>query len=129
MNPMWCELTVNMNLRRYFRFSLRQMLWCMTLVSVSLGAWKICEQRAISDVQDSQDGWTAFTVLPYVLRVPKSDNVTIRETYHLWAFGYVARLPFSTECPVEFPVILTVQPRIIIRPEEELVATSFDQMR
>ncbi len=105
------------------------MLWFTTFVCLTLGLWEICEKRAISDVSQSEGGWTPSVVLPYVLRVSKSHNITVRETYHLWALGYVVRIPYSNERPNDDPIILTVGGRVIIQPEQELAANPFDPTR
>lgn len=105
------------------------MLWLTTFAFFTLGLWKLCEHRAISDVKQTAGGWPPSVVLPYVLRVSKSDNVTIRESYHLWALGYVVRVPYSIERPYDSGLILTVRPRILIQPEDEISVSGFDSMR
>ena len=109
-----------MECRRWCRFSLRFLLGSVTLMSLFLASWRICEDRAISDVDNSSGGWTPIVVLPFVLCTKKSDNVTVVEGYSVWCYGTVLELPYSTRSPETGGVVLgRVRPRIIIQPDEE----------
>jgi hypothetical protein len=100
------------------RFSMRAMLGTMVLVCVSLTAWNICEQRAVTDVKTASGGFSPKVVAPYLLSVEKSDNVTVTATYHAWCFGLVCDLPYSRQFPETGGFYSVVRPRIIIQDKE-----------
>jgi hypothetical protein len=109
-----------MDCRRWRHFSIKFLLGTITLICIVLASWRVCENRAISDVTRSSGGWTPEVVLPFVLRVGKSDNVTVVANYHVWCYGVILDLPYFSRYPETGGVILGgVRPRIIIQPEEE----------
>ncbi len=85
--------------RKWTRFSFRALLGTLTLVCVSLASWNVCKQLALRDVKTASDGWSPEVVAPYLLRVKKSDNVTVVTTFHAWIFGMICDLPYSRRSP------------------------------
>ncbi|MDP6445525.1 MAG: hypothetical protein QF805_17125 [Pirellulaceae bacterium] len=73
-----------MDSRKWSRFSLRLLFCSISFLCVCLASWNVCQQRAISDVKTASGGWTPKIVAPFVLGVERSNNVTVRETYHLF---------------------------------------------
>lgn len=110
-----------MSPRRWIRFSLRVMLGTITLFCVFLAGWEICKQRAVTHVKTSSGGWAPGIVAPYLLRIEKSDNVTVTVTYHVWCFGMVCDLPYSRQFPEPGGFYSVVRPRIIYQEESELL--------
>lgn len=101
-----------------FRYSIRFLFLILTLVCVYLGTWHDCKERAISEVK-AATGWRpTTTIAPFLFHVWSSDNITVRNTFHVWSFVGVIDLPIASECPEPNPVVMVVQPRIIYQPDE-----------
>jgi hypothetical protein len=94
------------------------MLGMIALVCVSLAGWEICKQRAVMDVRTASGGWNPRVVAPYLLRIEKSDNITVVATYHVWCFGLICDLPYSRQFPETGGFFSVVRPRIIVQDEE-----------
>jgi hypothetical protein len=105
--------------RTRLRFSVRSLLVASSLLCVALGGWEASEPRAVRDVMRAAGGWQSEVVAPYVLAVTKSDNVTVKTTYHVWLLGAVLGLPYWSEHPETGGLIMTVRPRIIIEFDED----------
>ena len=96
------------------------MMLLLTFVCLLAGVWSNFREQAINDVTEAAGGWTPQVIAPYVLRTSKTDNISVKETHHLWLFGAVIDLPFVREFPEPTPFMLTVQPTIILDFEEEI---------
>jgi hypothetical protein len=114
-----------MDFRFWRLWGLYRLLLYLPFAVVTLipAAWNLCEGRAIRDVNQHKRGYAPKTVMPLVLRVTESDNVTVVATWHIWFFGEVVDLPWSRKYRETQGVLMTVRPLIIIQeePEQNLV--------
>lgn len=105
--------------RRRLRFSVRSLLVASSLLCAILGGWEASELRAVRDVMRAARGRKPEVVAPFLLAVSKSDNVTVKRTYHVWLSGAVLDLLYWSEHPETDPVVMTVQPRILVEFDED----------
>ena len=90
----------------------------LALVGLYFGTWPHFRNAAIRDVKSSTVCKTTV-VVPWLLRTQRTDNITVQERYHLWAFGTVIRLPYAREYSDPNPLIMVVQPRIIFEADDD----------
>lgn len=102
------------------RYSIRFLFLTLTLACLYFGTWQNCKVRAISEVK-AATGWRPTTIIaPFLFHVSSSDNITVRNTFHVWSFAGVIDLPIASEYPEPNPVIMVVQPRLVYQPDDEI---------
>jgi hypothetical protein len=100
------------------RILLRSLFGLMLLAWIFLAGWRIARQRAVTDVKTASGGFSPTIGAPYLLRIEKSDNITVVATYHVWCFGLIYDLPISRQFAETGGFVSCTRPRIVIQREE-----------
>lgn len=92
------------------RFSIRTLVTLTTLACCYAACWGPTKNRGVEDVQigmeDSEVSVIAVAIAPLLVRTAEYSLIVsgrLTRRYHVWFFGYVAKLPYEREMEWDDP--------------------------